>query len=666
MHFLRTLVFSSCMLGIISGCGGGGGSGNSGSGGFTEPPSTSLSSAAISTSSNATSSSSTQKSSQSSSTSSLSSSSSKTSNSSASSQSSKPTVDKEAPASPKIRFSSTEPNVYISWDPATDNTGVTEYRIYRDGFQIASLDGEALELNDYDIYPNSTYNYSISAGDAANNWSTLSTISITTPAPVIKSSSSSSQSSSSSSSSNSSQSTSQSNSSSSNSQSSSSKSSSSSQIDTTPPSTPNGFSITKRTQTELTLNWVASTDNVGVARYEIFLNGIATGTSTTTSFNFNALTASTSYNLTVKAVDAAGNKSPESAVFTTSTDSVSIATYHHGDTIELAGSYGTNNVTKTFLGGQSGMIESTNLNQVMASANGWIFNNLGGITTVVNDSKRGKVLYTPEDNSHYNAVRRYDPGFAIAEQRYFYKAHWVRNVILLDGVPYTKSYQWKHERVHWQNTVVDGDCEVKVHNWVNGASGVMTFVNRSSSDKSTYYGGKAATANSDWALLEIMVSTGTQGKNDGKLITRVHKDGKTWISQNKQAERIYADPILRLRYFVEQNYFGNWGQFEDGVDNNKPRPNTRELYSDDSRVIVGNTPNDGWKRVELRDKPALADASLREIQDWTNWNNSITVKLNTGGLPKGQHDLYLVVIDGVDTNGWDNVVDSKPIRVVVD
>lgn len=339
--------------------------------------------------------------------------------------------------------------------------------------------------------------------------------------------------------------------------------------------------------------------------------------------------------------------------------------YQHGDLVSLSGSFGSNDVTHTFLGGASGLIESTQIDAIVANSGGWLFNDLGGITRVKTDSKRGAVLFTPEDSAHYNAVRRYDPGFAIPEQRYFYKAHYIRNVMLLDGQPYSKSYQWKHERVNWENSVSDGDCEIKVHNWIKGGGGQMTFINRSASDKSTYYGGEAVAQNDDWALLEMLVFTGTQGLQDGKLITRIHKNGKTYVNQNKQAERIYADPNLRLRYFVEQNYFGNFGQIEDGVDNLQPKPQTREVYSDDSRVIVGNSANMGWKRIELRDAVDLKNATIREVQSWDSWNGGISLRLNTGGLPRGEHDLFLVVIDGVDADGWDVVSSSQAIRVVV-
>lgn len=341
------------------------------------------------------------------------------------------------------------------------------------------------------------------------------------------------------------------------------------------------------------------------------------------------------------------------------------AVYRHGDAITIKGQFGAPEVTRTFLGGASGMIESQPAGATMPNGGGWTFNDLGGPTSVAIDGSRGKVLFTPQDSAHYNATRRFDPGFAIGEQRYFYKAHYVRNVLRLGGAAYTKSYQWKHERINWEDSVSDGDCEIKVHNWPT-SQGPITMINRGGGDGSTYWGGAAADSNGDWALLEIMGYTGTQGIQDGMLITRVHKNGRTVVSQNKQAERIYADPALRLRYFIEQNYFGNFGQIEDGVDNTLPKPDTRELYSDDSRVIVGRAAGQGWQRVELRDSIALQAATVRELQDWSAWQGDITLRLNTGGLPPGRHALYLVVIDGVDAQGWDRVIHSAPISVQVD
>lgn len=335
----------------------------------------------------------------------------------------------------------------------------------------------------------------------------------------------------------------------------------------------------------------------------------------------------------------------------------------HGDRVTIVGDFGSNEVHKTFLGGADGPIESQSTGQAMPNGGGWVFSDIGHTTTIAMDAQRGKVLFTPQDSEHYNAARRYDNGFAIPEQRLFYKAHYVRNVMLLAGQPFTASYQWKHERINWENSISDGACEIKVHNWQGWD--VLSYINRSADDSQVYYGGVGPATNGGWALLEIMVFTGTQGADDGKLITRVFKDGQTFISQNQQTVRIYADPDLRLRYFLEQNYFGNFSQLEAGPDNALPRPDVRELYSDDSQVIVGQAAGMGWKRVELRDQVDLREASVREVQDWDSWNGNITLRLNTGGLPAGRHALYLVVVDGVDAKGWDQVIHSMPLTVDV-
>jgi hypothetical protein len=343
--------------------------------------------------------------------------------------------------------------------------------------------------------------------------------------------------------------------------------------------------------------------------------------------------------------------------------------YHAGDEIVLTGKFGSENVVHTFLGGVTGPIETLAEGAERTNEGAWKYSDPGGKTHIAIDQKRGKVLFNTEDNQTYNAVRRWDPGAPIVEHRHFYKAHYVRNVLTLGGVPWTKSYQWKHERINWVDSVVDSDCELKLHDWQG--QGPLTFVNRSATDKSTYYGGSAPDHNGDWAMIEIIVSTGTQGVADGSFVTRIHKGGKTIVSQNKQPETIYASDTLRLRYFVEQNYFGNFGQAEDGVDNKLPRPDVRQLYSDDTRIIVGQDESSGRRRVELRDAVETKDATIRELQTWSSWkagstpdsDATITVPLNVGGLPPGDHAMQLVVIDGLDADGWDHVVFSLPITV---
>jgi chitodextrinase len=79
--------------------------------------------------------------------------------------------------------------------------------------------------------------------------------------------------------------------------------------DTTPPSAPTGLAVSGVGPTSMTLSWNASSDNVGVTGYQLYLGGSEIGTSLTTSYLFTGLTCGTSYTLGVAAVDGAGNVS---------------------------------------------------------------------------------------------------------------------------------------------------------------------------------------------------------------------------------------------------------------------------------------------------------------------------------------------------------------------
>ena len=87
------------------------------------------------------------------------------------------------------------------------------------------------------------------------------------------------------------------------------------------PTAPSGLTATAKTATSITLGWTASTDNVGVKAYDVYLGTTRVGTSATTSYTVTGLTGGTSYAFTVRARDAAGNASPPSAPVTASTQS---------------------------------------------------------------------------------------------------------------------------------------------------------------------------------------------------------------------------------------------------------------------------------------------------------------------------------------------------------
>ncbi len=79
--------------------------------------------------------------------------------------------------------------------------------------------------------------------------------------------------------------------------------------DTTAPTTPTNLTATPA-DTSITLNWTASTDNVGVTQYLIYRDGVQIGTSTRTDYTDTVITPQTMYTYAVKAADAAGNNSP--------------------------------------------------------------------------------------------------------------------------------------------------------------------------------------------------------------------------------------------------------------------------------------------------------------------------------------------------------------------
>ncbi len=84
------------------------------------------------------------------------------------------------------------------------------------------------------------------------------------------------------------------------------------QSDVTPPTAPGNLRVTNTSRTSVSLSWEASTDDVGVAKYEVYVNGVKSYVTANTTFTVNNLTALTTYGFFVKALDVAGNNSPAS------------------------------------------------------------------------------------------------------------------------------------------------------------------------------------------------------------------------------------------------------------------------------------------------------------------------------------------------------------------
>jgi chitodextrinase len=178
--------------------------------------------------------------------------------------------DTTAPSTPTgLTATAVSPSqINLSWNAATDNVGVTTYRVYRNGTLIATL-GNVTSYQNTGLSASTTYTYRVQAVDAAGNASAQSSqVSATTLAVP----------------------------------------------DTAAPSTPGGLTATAVSSSRIDLNWTASTDNVGVTNYRVYRNGALIATlGNVTTYQNTGLSPSTTYAYTVQALDAAGNASGQSA-----------------------------------------------------------------------------------------------------------------------------------------------------------------------------------------------------------------------------------------------------------------------------------------------------------------------------------------------------------------
>ncbi|AZA51721.1 endonuclease [Chryseobacterium sp. G0201] len=90
--------------------------------------------------------------------------------------------------------------------------------------------------------------------------------------------------------------------------------------DTQAPTTVTGLTIPSKTSNSISLSWNASTDNVGVASYNVYMNGSLKTTVSSTSTTVSGLTPSTTYNFYVVAKDAAGNSSSNNSTVSGTTN----------------------------------------------------------------------------------------------------------------------------------------------------------------------------------------------------------------------------------------------------------------------------------------------------------------------------------------------------------
>ncbi len=168
--------------------------------------------------------------------------------------------------------------IRLNWGPASDNIGVTGYRIRRGGSEIGTTTD--LEFTDSGLSASSTYSYTVTAFDAKDLESVAAgPAEATTLTP-----------------------------------------------DTVAPTVPGAFSATAISATRVDMNWTQATDNVGVMEYRIYRDGELLVTLPAPAAGYSDLSAlpETNYVYSISARDFEGNESnpvvTEQAVLTPEQD----------------------------------------------------------------------------------------------------------------------------------------------------------------------------------------------------------------------------------------------------------------------------------------------------------------------------------------------------------
>ena len=189
----------------------------------------------------------------------------------------KAVVDTEAPDAPTaVRTADvTETTAHVAWEAALDNVATTGYNAYVNGEKVNTKLVTATEYDLTGLTPATDYSVEIEAVDAAGNVSEKSEAATFTTAKAA---------------------------------------------DTEAPSVPTDVKASDVTKTGATVTWTASTDNEGVAGYNVYVNGAQVNDTlvATTEYVLTGLTEGTEYTVEVEAVDTNNNVSAKAAVtFTT-------------------------------------------------------------------------------------------------------------------------------------------------------------------------------------------------------------------------------------------------------------------------------------------------------------------------------------------------------------
>ena len=189
--------------------------------------------------------------------------------------------DTEAPTAPtEVKATEvTETTAKVTWSEATDNVGVVGYNVYLNETKVNDTLVTGTEYALTELTEATEYAVRVTAVDAAENESVRSEAATFTTLKKEE------------------------------------------PKDTEAPSVPTAVAAADITQTTAKVTWDASTDNVGVAGYNVYVNEAKVNASpvTVTEYDLTGLTEATEYTVRVTAVDAAENESARSEAVTFTT-----------------------------------------------------------------------------------------------------------------------------------------------------------------------------------------------------------------------------------------------------------------------------------------------------------------------------------------------------------
>ena len=159
--------------------------------------------------------------------------------------------------------------VDLTWAPATDNVGVSEYLVFRDDRLVARVDGAVTSYGDSGLDPETEYTYEVVAADGSENESEPSNA-VTVQTPPLG--------------------------------------------DAEPPTAPTALTATAASPDYVDVSWEAGTDEAGIARSDIYRGGTYVGSTTgdATTFRDSSPPHPGDVTYTVRAVDPSDNESPAS------------------------------------------------------------------------------------------------------------------------------------------------------------------------------------------------------------------------------------------------------------------------------------------------------------------------------------------------------------------